>query len=52
MKNLISKNKCLTMIVLWTSGNFIAPPLVAARTVNKLDLADDKRFEEENYGDY
>lgn len=40
------------MIVLWTSGNFIAPPLVAARTVNKLDLDDDKRFEEENYEDY
>ena len=39
-------------LIVCTSGNFIAPPLLAARTVNKLDLDDDKRFEEENYGDY
>ena len=35
-----------------TAGKFVAPALIAARTVNKLDLDDDKRFEEENYGDY
>ena len=39
-------------LIVCTAGNFVAPALIAARTVNKLDLDDDKRFEEENYGDY
>ena len=42
----------LDCLIVCTSGNFLAPALVAGYTVNKLDLDNDKRFEEEDYGNY
>ena len=33
-------------------GNFVAPVLVAAQTVNNLDISHEQRFENEGYESY
>ena len=39
----------LDCLLVCTFGNFLAPVLVAAHTVNNLDLADEQGLENEGY---
>ena len=39
----------LSFLLVCTFGNFLGPVLVAAHTVNNLDLGSEERFEDEGY---
>ena len=39
----------LGCLLVCTFGNFLAPVLVAAHTVNNLDLGDEQGYEDEGY---
>ena len=39
----------LSFLLVCTFGNFLGPVLVAAHTVNNLDLGNEERFEDEGY---